>query len=146
MEDFVQRWQSAELKQAIIEELEQQGIIWDVLTEEVGKELDPFDMLCHVVYGQPPLTRRERADNVRKRNYFTKYSESAQAVLSNLLDKYADAGVKEIEDIQVLKLRPFDTMGRPSEIIKKNFGDKESYMNAVSELENEIYELPPRSA
>ncbi|GME39851.1 MULTISPECIES: EcoAI/FtnUII family type I restriction enzme subunit R [unclassified Pantoea] len=146
LNDFVQRWQSAERKQAIIEELEQQGIIWDVLTEEVGKELDPFDMLCHVVYGQPPLTRRERADNVRKRNYFTKYSESAQAVLSNLLDKYADAGVKEIEDIQVLKLRPFDTMGRPLEIIKKNFGDKESYMSAVSELENEIYELPPRSA
>lgn len=85
-------------------ELEQQGIIWEVLAEEVGKELDPFDMLCHVVYGQPPLTRKERAENVRKRNYFTKYSDAAQAVLNTLLDKYADAGVQEIESIQVLKL------------------------------------------
>lgn len=103
-------------------------------------------MLCHVVYGQPPLTRKERAENVRKRNYFTKYSEAAQSVLDNLLDKYADAGVQEIESIQVLKLKPFDSMGTLPEIIKTGFGDRNGYNQALSELENEIYQLPPRSA
>ncbi len=146
LDDFVQKWQDADRKAAVIKELELQGILWDVLAEEVGKDLDPFDMLCHVVYGQPPLTRKERADNVRKRNYFTKYSDAAQTVLSNLLDKYADAGVEEIENIQVLKLKPFDQMGTLQEIITDGFGDKGTYMQAVSDLESEIYQLPPRSA
>ncbi|EKG0513011.1 DEAD/DEAH box helicase family protein [Escherichia coli] len=146
LDDFTRKWQDADRKEAIIHELEQQGSIWEVLAEEVGKDLDPFDMLCHVVYGQPPLTRKERAENVRKRNYFTKYSEAAQAVLDNLLDKYADAGVQEIESIQVLKLKPFDSMGTLPEIIKTGFGDRNGYNQALSELENEIYQLPPRSA
>ena len=146
LDDFTRKWQDADRKEAIIHELEQQGIIWEVLAEEVGKDLDPFDMLCHVVYGQPPLTRKERAENVRKRNYFTKYSEAAQSVLDNLLDKYADAGVQEIESIQVLKLKPFDSMGTLPEIIKTGFGDRNGYNQALSELENEIYQLPPRSA
>ncbi|MCN7477653.1 DEAD/DEAH box helicase family protein [Escherichia coli] len=146
LNDFTRKWQDADRKEAIIHELEQQGIIWEVLAEEVGKDLDPFDMLCHVVYDQPPLTRKERAENVRKRNYFTKYSEAAQAVLDNLLDKYADAGVQEIESIQVLKLKPFDSMGTLPEIIKTGFGDRNGYNQALSELENEIYQLPPRSA
>ncbi|WP_176063230.1 EcoAI/FtnUII family type I restriction enzme subunit R [Serratia marcescens] len=146
LDSFVRKWQAAPRKQAIIEELEQLGILWDVLAEEVGKDLDPFDLLCHVVYGQPPLTRQERAANVRKRDYFTKYAEPAQQVLSTLLDKYADEGVQEIEDVQVLKLKPFDTLGRPLEIIKTRFGDKQAYEQAVNELENEIYRLPPRFA
>ncbi|EAM8075029.1 DEAD/DEAH box helicase [Salmonella enterica subsp. enterica serovar Bovismorbificans] len=146
LDDFVRKWQDADRKAAVIKELELQGILWDVLAEEVGKDLDPFDMLCHVVYGQPPLTRKERADNVRKRNYFTKYSDAAQTVLSNLLDKYADAGVEEIENIQVLKLKPFDQMGTLQEIITDGFGDKGTYVQAVSDLESEIYQLPPRSA
>ncbi|HAI1305410.1 TPA: DEAD/DEAH box helicase family protein [Escherichia fergusonii] len=146
LDDFTRKWQDADRKEAIIHELEQQGIIWEVLAEEVGKDLDPFDMLCHVVYGHPPLTRKERAENVRKRNYFTKYSEAAQTVLDNLLDKYADAGVQEIESIQVLKLKPFDSMGTLPEIIKTGFGDRNGYNQALSELENEIYQLPPRSA
>ncbi|HFI7670973.1 TPA: EcoAI/FtnUII family type I restriction enzme subunit R [Escherichia coli] len=146
LDDFTRKWQDADRKEAIIHELEQQGIIWEVLAEEVGKDLDPFDMLCHVVYGQPPLTRKERTENVRKRNYFTKYSEAAQAVLDNLLDKYADAGVQEIESIQVLKLKPFDSMGTLPEIIKTGFGDRNGYNQSLSELENEIYQLPPRSA
>ncbi|EDV3803254.1 DEAD/DEAH box helicase [Salmonella enterica subsp. diarizonae] len=146
LDDFTRKWQDAERKEAIIKELEQQGIIWEVLAEEVGKDLDPFDMLCHVVYGQPPLTRKERAENVRKRNYFTKYSDAAQTVLNTLLDKYADAGVEEIESIQVLKLKPFDSMGTLPEIIKGGFGDRNGYNQAISELESEIYHLPPRSA
>ncbi|MCV5289341.1 DEAD/DEAH box helicase, partial [Escherichia coli] len=104
----------------------------EVLAEEAGKDLDPFDMLCHEVYGQPPLNRKERAENGRERNYFTKYSEAAQSVLDNLLDKYADAGVQEIESIQVLKLKPFDSMGTLPEIIKTGFGDRNGYNQALS--------------
>jgi type I restriction enzyme R subunit len=140
MDDFVKRWQDADKKQAIIDELAEEGIIWEALELEVGKDLDPFDMICHVVYDQPALTRKERADNVKKRNYFTKYGETAQQVLNNLLDKYADEGVQEIENIHVLKVKPFDEMGRPAEIVKKYFGGKEQYLEAISELEAEIYQ------
>ncbi|MBT0379132.1 EcoAI/FtnUII family type I restriction enzme subunit R [Morganella morganii] len=146
LDGFMRKWKNAPRKQVIIEELEQLGILWDVLAEEVGKDLDPFDLLCHVVYGQPPLTRQERAANVRKRNYFTKYAEPAQQVLNTLLDKYADEGVQEIEDVLVLKLKPFDALGRPGEIIRAGFGNKAAYEQAVNELENEIYRLPPRLA
>ena len=83
---------------------------------------------------------------MRKRNYFTKYAEPAQQVLNTLLDKYADEGVQEIEDVLVLKLKPFDALGRPAEIIRAGFGNKEAYEQAVNELENEIYRLPPRLA
>lgn len=146
LESFLRKWQAAPRKQAVIDELAQMGILWDVLAQEVGKDLDPFGLLCHVVYGQPPLTRHERAANVRKCNYFTRYAEPAQQVLSNLLDKYADAEVQEIEDVQVLKLKPFDQLGRPLEIIKTRFGNKQAWEQAVSELEQEIYQPAPRSA
>ncbi|MGB0662767.1 MAG: EcoAI/FtnUII family type I restriction enzme subunit R [Pontibacterium sp.] len=144
LDEFVKKWQDADKKQAIIEELEEQGVIWEVLEQEVGKDLDPFDMICHIVYDQPPLTRKERANNVKKRNYFTKFDGIAQEVLSRLLDKYADAGVNEIENINVLKVTPFDELGRPLEIIKKGFGNKEAYLAAVHDLENELY--LPKSA
>ncbi|MAF15685.1 MAG: DEAD/DEAH box helicase [Marinomonas sp.] len=144
LDEFVKKWQDADKKQAIIEELEEHGVIWEILEQEVGKDLDPFDMICHIVYDQPPLTRKERANNVKKRNYFTKFEGVAQEVLSRLLDKYADAGVNEIENINVLKVTPFDELGRPLEIIKKGFGSKESYFAAVHDLENELYQ--PKSA
>ncbi|WIG69793.1 DEAD/DEAH box helicase family protein [Photobacterium damselae] len=140
LDDFTKRWNDADRKQAIIDELAELGIIWDALEQEVGKEMDPFDMICHVVYDQPPLTRKERAENVKKRNYFTKYGETAQQVLSNLLEKYADEGVQEIENIHVLKVKPFDEMGRPKEIINKGFGGKPQYLEAVNELEAAIYQ------
>ncbi|MBN3573253.1 EcoAI/FtnUII family type I restriction enzme subunit R [Vibrio neptunius] len=139
LDEFTKRWNEAERKEVIIEELAREGILWEALEDEVGKDLDPFDMICHVVYDQPPLTRKERAENVKKRNYFTKYGETAQQVLSNLLDKYADEGVSEIENIHVLKVKPFDEMGRPIEIIKKGFGGKPKYLEAVKELEDAIY-------
>ena len=110
-----------------------------MLPEEVGKDLNPFDLICHVIYDQPPLTRKERAENVKKRNYFTKYSDTAQTVLNTLLDKYADAGVQEIENKNVLKVAPFTAIGRPSEIVKKGFGKPADYEQAISELEAEIY-------
>ncbi|WP_394125801.1 EcoAI/FtnUII family type I restriction enzme subunit R [Vibrio hepatarius] len=140
LDEFTKRWNDADRKEAIIEELAREGILWEALEDEVGKDLDPFDMICHVVYDQPPLTRKERAENVKKRNYFTKYGETAQQVLTNLLDKYADEGVQEIENIHVLKVKPFDEMGRPLEIIKKGFGGKNQYLEAVNELEAAIYQ------
>jgi len=100
--------------------------------------VDLFDLICHVAYDQPPLTRKERANNVIKRNYFTKYGEQARKVLETLLDKYADEGVENIENIDVLRVKPFDVFGSPIEIIK-HFGDKLHYLEAVRELENELY-------
>ncbi|VVS94056.1 EcoAI/FtnUII family type I restriction enzme subunit R [Desulfoluna spongiiphila] len=139
LDEFIRKWNDADRKQAIIHELEHQGILWELLEQEVGKELDPFDLICHVVYDQPPLTRRERAESVKKRNYFTKYSPTAQEVLNSLLDKYADEGVLEIENTNVLKVDPFSRMGRPIEIVKKGFGNKNAYQEALHELETEIY-------
>ncbi|MGL5813698.1 MAG: EcoAI/FtnUII family type I restriction enzme subunit R [Aeromonas sp.] len=145
LDDFTRRWQAAERKQAIMDELAQVGVLWDVLSAEVGQELDPFDLICHVVYDQPPLTRRERADNVKKRNYFTKYNETAQQVLTNLLDKYADQGVAEIETKDALKVAPFTELGRPLELAKKGFGGPQQFEQAITELEQEIYSEQQRA-
>lgn len=139
LDDFVKTWQSADRKQAIIDELEQYGVIWKALEQDVSKDMGPFDLICHVVYDQPPLTRKERADNVKKRNYFTQYNEAAQNVLNSLLDKYADSGVTEIESKDVLKVTPFREMGRPLEIVKTAFGGKQQYEDAISELEQALY-------
>ena len=95
LDDFLARWNSAERKQAIIDELASEGLLLEPLADEVGKDLDPFDLICHVAFDQPPLTRRERADNVRKRDIFTKYGPQARAVLEALLQKYQDQGVTE---------------------------------------------------
>jgi len=138
LNDFLRKWNSADQKQAVIQELEEQGVIWQALADEVGKDYGAFDLICHVVYGQPPLTRKERADNVRKRDVFTKYGEQARKVLEALLDKYADEGIAPIEDISVLTVQPFNKMGRPIEIIK-GFGGKEKYQQAVRELEDVLY-------
>ncbi|WP_319784185.1 EcoAI/FtnUII family type I restriction enzme subunit R [Oceanisphaera sp. IT1-181] len=142
MDDFTKRWNESDRKQAIIDELANEGIIWEVLQEEIGKDLDPFDLICHVVYDQPPLTRKERANQVKKRNYFTKYSETAQTVLNTLLDKYADEGLQELEGMDVLKVQPFNQIGNLMEIVNGGFGGKEQYQQAISELEAEIYKLP----
>lgn len=147
LDDFVKHWNESDRKQAVIDELAEEGIIWSALEEEVGKDMDPFDMICHVVYDQPPLTRKERADNVQKRNYFTKYSGTAHTVLENLLLKYADVGVQEIESMQALKVAPFNEIGSLSEIVKKGFGGKAQYEQALKELEAEIYQMPaPKTA
>ncbi len=138
LSDFLQSWNNAERKEAIIEELLEQGVLLDELQEEVGKDFDPFDLICHVAFDQRPLTRQERAMNVKKRDYFTKYGEKARAVLEALLDKYANEGIEHIESMEVLKLRPFDTMGSLIEIVK-SFGGKQQYLQAVRELEQQIY-------
>ncbi|MEP3350770.1 MAG: DEAD/DEAH box helicase family protein [Marinomonas sp.] len=146
LDDFIKKWQSAERKQTILDEMAEQGIIWQALEEEVGKDMDPFDMICHLVYDMPPLTRQERAKNVKKQNYFTQYSDTAQQVLNNLLDKYADVGVQEIESMQVLKVQPFNEIGSLSDIIKKGFGGKPQYEQAIKDLETHIYHMPPKLA
>lgn len=125
--DFLKKWRKSEQKKVVIEELESQGPLFEPLAEEVqrktGKVLDAFDLICHVVFDQPPLSRRERADNVKKRNYFQRYGEQARHVLEALLEKYADTGIENIEDPKVLQLDPFSTMGTPPELIRY-FGDK----------------------
>lgn len=143
LDEFVKRWDEAERKQAVIDELAAEGIIWEVLEQEVGKELDPFDMICHVVFDQPPLTRKERANNVKKRNYFTKYGDLAQTVLNELLNKYSDEGVAAIESKDALKTGKVVELGRPLELAKKGFGGAKQYESAITELEKAIYEAKP---
>lgn len=140
LDDFINKWNATKKKEIIVRELEEYGIELPKLAAEVGKEYGDFDLICHIAYDQPPLTRKERAENVRKRDYFTKYGKQARAVLEALLDKYADEGVLTIESPKVLKLIPFTQMGTPVEIINNAFGGKANYENAVQELEREIFE------
>jgi len=138
LDDFLQTWNNAERKEAIIAELQQQGVMVEALYQAVDRQVDLFDLICHVAYDMPPLTRKERANNVKKRNYFTKYGEQARKVLEALLDKYADEGITNMENIEVLRVTPFDAFGSPLEIIKQ-FGSKEKYFDAIKELETELY-------
>lgn len=138
LEDFLNSWNSTEKKKAIIEELEEEGVFFEHLKEEVGKDYDPFDLICHVVFEAKPLTRKERADNVTKRNYFTKYGDQAQEVLQKLLEKYADDGLRTIESKEVLRLDPLNKLGTPMEIIKA-FGGLKQYEEAINQLEKELY-------
>lgn len=138
LDDFINKWNQTEQKQVLIEELTEQGIILGNFLDEINKEMDVFDLILHAAFDQPPLTRKERVENVKKRNYFAKYSGKARNVLENLLDKYADGGIENIEDLTILKINPFDEIGSPSEIISL-FGDKENYLTAIKELESQIY-------
>jgi type I restriction enzyme R subunit len=139
LDDFLKRWKSAERKQAIIEELEAEGLALDAIADELGKNLDPFDLICHVAFDKKPLTRRERAENVKKRDVFTKYGPQARAVLDALLEKYRDEGVLNLDDTNVLKIEPFSSMGMPMQLLKA-FGGKEGFEKAVHELQDAIYQ------
>lgn len=138
LERFLKQWKKAKQKQAIIDELETQGVIFEALADKVGKDYDPFDLICHIVYDQPPLTRQERVQNVKKRNYFTEYGEKARLVLDELLNKYADEGIENIESMNVLRVQPIDNLGTPVEIIN-SFGGKKKYLKAIQELEKDLY-------
>lgn len=136
---FINRWNSEQKKEKIIEELEKEGILLDVLREEVGKkDISDFDLILHVAYDKKPLTKQERANNVLKRGYLYKYSEPAQRVLAMLLQKYQDSEIKDLTDTKILQLRPFDEYDNPMNIVKL-FGGKAEYIKAVEELENELY-------
>ena len=138
LDDFIKKWNSTDRKEAIIKELQEQGVLVEALMEAVEKQVDLFDLICHIAYDQPPLTRKERANNVKKRNYFTKYGEQSRKVLEALLDKYADEGIENIESMEVLKVKPLNEFGSPIEIISE-FGNKDEYLKAIKELENELY-------
>ena len=144
MDDFIRRWSNADQKKAVIDELAALGVLWEPLAEEVqgkvGKPLDAFDLICHVAFDHPPLSRRERADNVKKRNYFARYEGAARQVLEALLEKYADIGIEPIEDLKILQLVPFSMIGAPMELVKA-FGGKSGYTKAISDLEAQLYPL-----
>ena len=139
MEEFLNAWSDAERKQTIVEELEKRGVFFDDLCDEVGKDLDPFDMILHIVFDQPPLTRKERAENVRKRNYFTKYGKQAAEILDALLTKYADSGLTDLENVDVLKVDPIKQYGTQVYIVNTIFGGIANFRQAIKELEAAIY-------
>ena len=139
LDEFIKRWQDSDRKQAVIDELKEQGVILEALQDMVGKDYDPFDLICHVAFDQPPLTRQERAQQVRKRDVFSKYGEKARAVLDALLEKYADQNVIPPDDTKVLQLNPFNEIGTPVEIVK-TFGGKTQYKKAVRELQQLLYD------
>ncbi|HRG73605.1 MAG TPA: DEAD/DEAH box helicase family protein [Leptospiraceae bacterium] len=138
LDNFIKKWNAVDKKEAIIAELQDNGILIHALNDAVDSQLDLFDLICHLAYDKPPLTRRERANNVKKRNNFTKYGETARKVLESLLDKYAEQGISEIESMEILRLQPLSDFGSPLEIIKE-FGSKVKYLEAVKELEFELY-------
>ena len=141
LDNFIMRWNEAEYKSQITELLRDYGIDLQVLKEEQGMtDVDDFDFICHIAYGQKPLTRRERAENVKKRDIFHKYGPEAQKVLDALLDKYMNEGISQLENRKVLTLDPFRQMGSPASIAKL-FGGNQQYFDAVHELEHEIYQI-----
>jgi len=140
LDTFLHRWKSADRKQAIIDELEAEGLRIEPLAEEVNPNLDFFDLICHVAYGRPALTRRQRADNVRTRDVFSKYGPQARAVLDALLTKYQDDGLVDLGDPRVLQIPPIDTMGTPVELIRQ-FGSRAGFEQAVHEMQDALYEV-----
>lgn len=141
LDDFLNKWDKHKQKYYIIEELEKEGVYLDELQSQVGQEVDPFDLILHVAFDQKKLkTRKERAERVRKSNYFAKYSDKARRVLEALLDKYADEGLKHIEELRILTISPLSGFGSPIEIVGE-FGGREGYVEAVEGLEREIYNI-----
>lgn len=140
LDDFILKWNTSEKKEELIKELADHGVLLHALREDVGLDLDDFDLICHIAFDQPPLTRKERANNVRKRNYFVKYSETAQKVLNSLLDKYEEEGITSIEQGSILKIKPLNEMGSPVELVRA-FGKQKDFDLAIKELETEIYNI-----
>ena len=138
LDDFLNRWNAAERKQAIIDEMAAEGLPLATIARELRGDLDPFDLVCHVAFDAKPLTRRERAENVKKRDVFTKYGGQARAVLGALLDKYADEGVLNLDDANVLRIPPLDGLGTPMELVRA-FGGKPGFQRAVRDLQSALY-------
>ncbi len=138
LDDFLTRWNAVERKQAIIDEMAAEGLPLTVIVQELGKDLDPFDLVCHIAFDAKPLTRRERAENVKKRDVFTKYGGQVRAVLDALLDKYADEGILNLDDANVLRIPPLDSLGTPVELVRA-FGGKPGFERAVHDLQSALY-------
>ena len=138
LDDFLSRWNGEERKQAILDEMESEGLPLEAIIHELGRDLDAFDLICHIAFDAKPLTRRERAESVRKRDVFTRYAGQARAVLDALLDKYADDGVLNLGDAKVLRIPPLDGLGTPLELVRA-FGGKPGFERAVHDLQSELY-------
>jgi type I restriction enzyme R subunit len=138
LDSFLTSWKQADKKRAIVDELERHGVLFAALNEEIGSAYDPFDLICHVAYEQKPLTRKERAEQVKKRDYFTRYGDLARKVISALLDKYADEGMLDLENAAIITLDPLNKLGSPVEIIRA-FGGKAAYDAAIHKLTDELY-------
>jgi len=145
LDEFLNKWNKTDQKIAIITELADKGVFLEELKEQVGKDLDPFDLISHVAFDMPPLTRRERANNVKKRNYYGKYGETARMAIDALLQKYEDDGIQSIEEafspqkvVDFLRIEPFTQIGTPLQIIN-DFGGKRKYLNAIRDLESQLY-------
>ncbi|WP_198304198.1 EcoAI/FtnUII family type I restriction enzme subunit R [Arcobacter vandammei] len=138
LDDFLNKWSKADKKQAIIDELYEKDILFTELKDEIGKDIDVFDLICHIAYDKPPLTRKERVKSVQKRDYFTKYEGTARAIIEKLLQKYSDEGIEAIETIEVLRLPEFSPFGTAIEIVN-TFGGRNKYLELIQELEQEIY-------
>jgi type I restriction enzyme, R subunit len=141
LDGFVRKWKEADRKAAVIEELAEHGIQIEALAMAVpqGADLDVFDLVAHIAFGAKPLTRRERALQVKKRDVFGKYGDQARAVLEALLEKYQDLGIADIENPRILEMPPFDQMGSKTQIRRTVFGGAENFLNAIAELERELY-------
>ena len=139
LNDFLNVWNNAAKKQVVLEELAAKGVFLEELAEQVGRDYDAFDLVCHVAFDAPPLTRKERVNNVKKRNLFAKYGEQARAVLAALLQKYADSGIASVESLEIFKVDPLRSHGTPTEIINL-FGGKPAYLAALRELETALYQ------
>ncbi len=142
LDDFLRRWTQAERKAAVTEAFAEQGVLLDALAEEAGKEFDPFDLVCHVAFDHPPLTRRWRAEQVRKRDVFARYGEKAQEVVAALLDKYADGGIENVEDLAVLRVQPLARFGTPVEIVNR-LGGRNRYLATLQDLESSLHGAGP---
>ena len=140
LDSFIKIWSEAERKQAVLDELKEYAILIDAVREknEALKDADIFDIICHVAFDQKPLTRKERANNVKKRNYFGKYEGKAREVLESLLDKYAQNGILDFERADILEIPPFNEIGKPTKIVKL-FGGPAGFEKAIKELEEQIY-------
>ena len=139
LDEFLQAWNKSDKKEAIIEELKNKGVFFEELEKETGKDLDPFDLICHIAYGKKPLTRKERSDNVKKKDYFTKYEGKARVVIDALLEKYADKGIAAIDDIGDLQVTPFTEFGTPVEIVNGIFGGREKYLEVINQIQLSLY-------
>lgn len=139
LDDFLKRWKTPEKKQAVLDELAAEGLPLDLVAAELGRDLDPFDLICHIAFDAKPLTRRERAEGVKKRDVWARYGATARAVLTALLDKYADDGLLDFDDPKILKINPFSQMGTEVELIRA-FGKKQDYLKAMHDLQAALYD------
>jgi len=138
LDQFLSAWNEADRKQAILTELTGQGVFLEELAEQVGRDYDAFDLICHIAFDAPPRTRQERAAQVKKRDIFGRYGAKARAVLEALLQKYADSGITSVESLEILKVDPLSTYGTPVEIVQL-FGGKDGYLAAIADLESALY-------